>query len=247
MRAKFGMCTKPKTKSPKLKTQNSKCAQNSMRITEENVLKIVGMHLNKTNRTTKSVTQLGSLSKGLANTLGVTGNKQVRFVKAQIVDFVNGFLKKRKGNTFIETEIAKFSERNLRFLKIRYDVKKFFNDSEEFMNYYSYYYFVGQYKKEDFVTDWGLSFEDPESYFRNRKPFYPLIYIKHEHMKAILKNPTSQRLGHTLSPRAIKILMKKVYNRSRTHGFFKPSEVDKYANMLIEEFITSSPRFLIRR
>jgi len=66
-------------------------------------------------------------------------------------------------------------------------------------------------------------------------------------MKSILKNPTSQRFGHTLSPRAIKILMKKVYNRSRTHGFFKPSEVDKYANMIIEVFITSNPRFLIRR
>jgi len=214
-----------------------------MRITEENVLKIVGMHLNKTNRTSRSVAQLESLSKGLANTLGVTGNKQVRFVKAQIVDFVNDFLKKKKGNKFIETKLGEFGS-SLPFLKIRYNIKEFFNDSEEFSNYYWYYYSVGQYKKEDFVTGWGLSFEDPESTWSNRKPITPLIYIKHEHMKSILKNPTSQRFGNTLSLRAFKTLMKKVYNRSRTHGFFKPSEVDKYANMIIETFIKSHIRFL---
>jgi len=200
-----------------------------MRLTEENVLKIVGMHLNKTNRTSISVAQLESLSKGLSVTLGVTGNKQKRFVKTQIVDFVNGFLKKKKRNKFIETELGEFGN-SLPFLEIRYKpFREFFNDyTEEFINYYSYYYSVGQYKKEDFVMGWGLSFEDPESIKLNT----PDIYIKHEDMKTILK----KRFPPTYH-RELKILMKKVYNRSRTHGFFKPSEVNKYANRIVEQFI----------
>jgi hypothetical protein len=206
-----------------------------MRLAEENVLKIVGMHLNKTNRTLTSVAQLQSLSKGLANTLGVTGNKQKRFVKTQIVDFVNGFLKKKKRNKFIETELGEFGN-SLPFLEIRYKpFREFFNDyTEEFINYYSYYYSVGQYKKEDFVMGWGLSFEDPESIKLNTPVFLntPDIYIKHEDMKSILK----KRFPPTFH-RAFKILMKKVYNRSRTHGFFKPSEVNKYANRIVEQFI----------
>jgi hypothetical protein len=206
-----------------------------MRLAEENVLKIVGMHLNKTNRTSRSVAQLESLSKGLANTLGVTGNKQKRFVKTQIVDFVNGFLKKKKRNKFIETELGEFGN-SLPFLEIRYKpFREFFNDyTEEFINYYSYYYSVGQYKKEDFVMGWGLSFEDPESIKLNTPVFLntPDIYIKHEDMKSILK----KRFPPTFH-RAFKILMKKVYNRSRTHGFFKPSEVNKYANRIVEQFI----------
>jgi hypothetical protein len=200
-----------------------------MRLTEENVLKIVGMHLNKTNRTSRSVAQLESLSKGLANTLGVTGNKQKRFVKAEIVDFVNGFLKKKKRNKFIDTELRGFGD-SLPFLKIRYNMREFYiyDNVVEFINYYSYYYSVGQYKKEDFVQGQGLSIEDPESIKQNT----PDIYIKHEDMKTILKKrfpPTSYR--------AFKILMKKLYNRSRTHGFFKPSEVNKYANGIVEQFI----------
>jgi hypothetical protein len=208
-----------------------------MRLTEENVLKIVGMHLNKTNRTSISVAQLESLSKGLSVTLGVTGNKQKRFVKTQIVDFVNGFLKKKKRNKFIETELGEFGN-SLPFLEIRYKpFREFFNDyTEEFINYYSYYYSVGQYKKEDFVMGWGLSFEDPESIKLNI-PVYlmedtPDIYIKHEDMKTILK----KRFPPTYH-RELKILTKKVYNRSRTHGFFKPSEVNKYANRIVEQFI----------
>jgi hypothetical protein len=200
-----------------------------MRLTEENVLKIVGMHLNKTNRTSISVAQLESLSKGLSVTLGVTGSKQKRFVKTQIVDFVNGFLKKKKRNKFIETELGEFGN-SLPFLEIRYKpFREFFNDyTEEFINYYSYYYSVGQYKKEDFVMGWGLSFEDPESIKLNT----PDIYIKHEDMKTILK----KRFPPTYH-RELKILMKKMYNRSRTHGFFKPSEVNKYANRIVEQFI----------
>ena len=200
-----------------------------MRLTEENVLKIVGMHLNKTNRTSRSVAQLESLSKGLSVTLGVTGNKQKRFVKAEIVDFMNGFLRKKKRNKFIATELREFGS-SLPFLKILYYFRDFFNDySGKFMNYYSYYYSVGQYKKEDFVIiGWGLAFQDPKRLNMNT----PGIYIKHEDMKTILKRrfpPTSRR--------ALKILMKRVYNRSRTHGFFKPSDVNKYANGIIERFI----------
>jgi len=63
---------------------------------EENVLKIVGMHLNKGN-SPRSVTQVESLSKSLGNSLRVAPKqRQAQLVKKQIIDFVNGFLRKKK-------------------------------------------------------------------------------------------------------------------------------------------------------
>jgi len=204
-----------------------------MGLTEENVLKIVGMHLNKTNRTTKSVAQLQSLSKGLENTLGVTGNKERRFVKSQIVDFVNGFLKKKKRYKFSETEVGAFGD-SLPFLKFQYYIPK---EMIGFWEYYRYYYDIGQHKKEDFIIDsflYHITIEDPEKlneYYEDRgETLIPAIYIKYEHMKTILSTPPTSRT-------AFKKLKKQVYTRSRTRGFFKPSEVDEYAQTIIDFYL----------
>lgn len=40
-----------------------------------------------------------------------------------------------------------------------------------------------------------------------------------------------------ISRTALNKLMKGVYTRSRTRGFFKPSEVDRYANLLVDFYV----------
>jgi peptide methionine sulfoxide reductase MsrA len=80
-----------------------------------------------------------------------------------------------------------------------------------------------------------ITIEDPEKlneYYEDRgKTLIPAIYIKYEHMKSILKStpPTSRT--------AFKKLKKQVYTRSRTRGFFKPSEVDEYAKTIIDFYL----------
>jgi hypothetical protein len=211
-----------------------------MGLTEENVLKIVGMHLNKTNRTPRSVTQLESLSKGLGNTLRVTGapkQRQVRFVKTQIVDFVNEFLKKKKRHKFIEADLGNISIGNmvnygLPFLEIRYYMDDFFKETREFWDYYQYYYLGGQHRKEDFMLS-SITFEDPEGLRYYEGYTSPIIYIKYEHMRSILDRTRFPPTSRT----ALKKLMKQVYTRSRTRGFFKPSEVDKYADLIVDFYV----------
>lgn len=207
-----------------------------MGLNKENVLKIVGMHLDKT-RMLKSVTQLESLSKGLGDTLRVMPKqRQSRLVKNQIVEFVNGFLRKKKRYKFIETDLVHMSihsEYYLPFLEIRYNIDNFLKHSDEFWEYYQYYYNQGQHNKEDFVIlNWFFKIEDPEEMYEFANFRQPHIYIKYEHMRSILTTPFPPT-----SPTKFKHLMKQVYTRSRTRGFFKPSEVDDYANLIVDFYI----------
>lgn len=115
-------------------------------------------------------------------------------------------------------------------MEIHYHLADFEKYFEEF---YEYYYFTGQHTKEDFVVpNWFITFDDPEQLHDYDKHRSPLIHIKYKDMRSIL----SMRFP-PISRKALKKLMKGVYNRSRTRGFFKPSEVDRYANLLVDFYV----------
>jgi hypothetical protein len=164
--------------------------------------------------------------------------RQTRFVKKQIIEFVNGFLRKKIGYKFVEAELGNVSlgQEELPFLAIRYYMDDFFKETEEFWDYYQYYYLGGQHRKEDFMLS-SITFKDPEGLRYYEGYTSPIIYIKYEHMRSILDRtrfPPTSRM-------ALKKLMKQVYTRSRTRGFFKPSEVDKYADLIVDFYVNKNP------
>ena len=209
-----------------------------------NALKIVGTHL--THRLNKNgnakhqntVAQIESLCTYLRDaTYDVehTKARQASFVKNQIVAFFKAFLQKRKRNRYVKHDVLSLSifkrVTGNEFLEIGYDDNNMIKRMDDFfIDYYTYYYNHGQYKKEDFViTD--LDYEDDlhEEWWHIR----PYVYIKHNDMHTILSR---QRLPTSVT--AWKKLFKQVYMRSRSRGFFKPNEVSRYANRIVYEHLS---------
>lgn len=207
---------------------------------EENVLRIIGMFLNKTVGTTssKAVTQIESLSKGLGTSLRDPSNspkqRQARLVKKQIIDLLNGFLRKKNPITkYIDSDKGHVSiglEYDYPFLEIKHKVADYLKDFEDNFEYFTYYHTVGQHLKQDFML--SVDITDPADLSHTSTEHHPTIYIKYEDMRSIFSKPFPPS-----SRTKFKKMMKQVYNLSRTHGFFKPSEVAKYANLMVDFYV----------
>lgn len=198
-------------------------------------MNIVAQHLDTMgNVHQKSVAQMITVSKDVRDTLNSNSKlRQGRYAQAVIEKLLHRFLKKRVGNRgkYLESDGFVFSDEFA--LDISWNMKKIIEDSEDFMEYFEFYWNHGYNQKQDFHVG-VLDIQDPDDVMtdlRESNPrLVPEIIIPYENMRSIMpkKFPNSRN--------AWLKLVKAVYARSRTRGFIEPTKTKRITSRLVNHY-----------
>lgn len=197
--------------------------------------KIVAEHLDTMgNVHQKSVAQMITASKDVKDAFISSNSKsrQERYLRAVIEQLIHRFLKKRVRGKYLESDGFEFSDEF--DLSISWNMKKIIDDSEDFMEYFEYYWNHGYNQKQDFhvgVLDIEDTVDVMTDLLESNPRLVPEIIIPYENMRSIMpkKFPNSRN--------AWLKLVKAVYTRSRTRGFVDPTTVQRITKRLVNHYV----------